>query len=189
MAFIVPILSLWLPILLSAVVVFILSSLMHMVLRYHTKDFRKVPDEDALADVLRKINVPAGSYMLPYATSMQEMKSEDFKERVKRGPRAVMTIMPGGSVSMTGQLVQWFLYAVVIGIFSAYVAGRAVPEGAGFLSVFRFVGVTAFCCYVVADWPASIWYRRSWGTTLRNTIDGLVYALFTAAIFGWLWPY
>jgi hypothetical protein len=34
----------------------------------------------------------------------------------------------------------------------------------------------------------SIWYHRSWGTTLRYTVDGLVYALLTAGIFGWLWP-
>lgn len=188
MAFIVPILWLWLPILLSAVLVFILSSLIHMVLGYHTKDFRKVPDEDALADMLRKSGVPAGSYMLPYATGREEMKSAAFRERVKKGPRAVMTIMPGGDMSMTPQLIQWFVYSVVIGIFAAYVAGRALPEGAGYLSVFRFVGVTAFCCYVVADWPASIWYKRSWGTTVRNTFDGLVYALFTAGVFGWLWP-
>lgn len=188
MTSIVPILSLWLPILLSAVVVFILSTLIHMVLRYHTKDFRRIPDEDAFNDALRKFNVPAGAYMVPYATSMEEMRSEAFKEKVKKGPRAVMTIMPGGDMSMTSQLIQWFVYSVVIGVFAAYVAGRALPEGAGYLSVFRFVGVTAFCCYVVADWPASIWYRRSWGTTLRNTFDGLIYALFTAGVFGWLWP-
>lgn len=185
---IVPILSLWLPILLSAVVVFLLSSLIHMVLGYHANDFRKVPDEESFADALRKFNLPAGEYMLPCAKSAEEMKSAEFKAKLEKGPRAIFTIRPGGPVSMKNELILWFVYSVVIGIFAAYVAGRALPEGAPYLSVFRFVGVTAFCCYAVAGWQASIWYKRPWGTTLRTTFDGLVYALFTAGMFGWLWP-
>lgn len=183
----VSIAALWLPILLSAVVVFFLSSLIHMVLGYHSKDFRKFKEEDAVADAIRKLDIPPGDYMLPYATSMHEMKSAAFQERFKRGPRLMMTVF-GGSTSMTGQLAQWFIYSVVVGAFAAYIAGRALPAGAEYLSVFRFVGATAFFCYTVAAWPASIWYKRPWSVTLRNTFDGLVYALFTAGVFGWLWP-
>ncbi len=36
----VSIVSLWLPILLSAIVVFILSSVLHMVFTYHNSDFK-----------------------------------------------------------------------------------------------------------------------------------------------------
>ena len=54
--------------------------------------------------------------------------------------------------------------------------------------MFRFVGVTAFLAYAAALWPMSIWYRRSWLTTFKGTVDGLVYALLTAGTFGWLWP-
>jgi hypothetical protein len=159
-----------------------------MVLGYHKNDFRKLPDEKAVADALRTLNIPAGEYCLPYVSSSKEMKSPEFQEKFKKGPRALLTIWPGGSMSMTRELIQWFLYSVIVGIFAAYVAGRALQEGAQYLSVFRFVGVTAFCCYTIAGWQASIWYKRSWGTTLRNTFDGLVYALFTAGVFGWLWP-
>ncbi len=187
MAF-VPILSLWLPILLSAVIVFVLSSLIHMVLGYHKNDFRKIPDEDAFAEALRKLNIPSGTYMMPYATSSKEMKSPEFAERVKKGPRAVMTLFAGRSMSMTNELIQWFIYLVVVGIFAAYVSGRALGEGAPYLSVFRFVGVTAFCCYSFAGWQETIWYKRPVAVALRNTFDGLVYALFTAGVFGWLWP-
>jgi hypothetical protein len=188
MTAIVPILSLWLPVLLSAVVVFLLSTLIHMVLGYHKNDFRKIPDENAFADALRKFNIPPGDYMLPYVTSSKDFKSPEFKEKVTKGPRAVMTIMPGRSLSMTNELLQWFVYLVIVGVFTAYVAGRALPEGAGYLSVFRFAGVTAFCCHAIAGWQASIWYKRPWSVTFRNTVDGLVYALFTAGVFGWLWP-
>jgi Flp pilus assembly protein TadB len=180
--------SLWLPIVVSAVFVFLVSSLIHMVLGYHSNDFRKLPDEDAAADALRNLNAAPGEYLLPYPTSMKEMKSPEFQERVKRGPRAMLTLWPGGAPSMAGNLVQWFLYSIVIGIFAAYVAGRALGPGAHYLAVFRFAGVTAFACYTIAGWQASIWYKRSWSTTLKNTFDGLVYGLLTGGTFGWLWP-
>jgi hypothetical protein len=184
----VSIVSLWLPILLSAVLVFVVSALIHMVFRYHANDFRKLPQEDAVAEALRKLSIPPGEYMMPHAASPKEMNSPEFQEKVKRGPGAILTIWPGGRTSMVTNLVQWFVYAVMIGIFAAYVAGRALGPGAHYLAVFRFVGVTAFACYAIAGWQNSIWFRRSWSTTLKNTFDGLVYALLTAGTFGCLWP-
>ena len=38
--------ALWLPILLSAVIVFVASSIIHMVLPVHRGDYRKLPEED-----------------------------------------------------------------------------------------------------------------------------------------------
>jgi len=184
----VPILALWLPILLSAVFVFVVSSLIHMVLGYHANDYRKLPDEDGVMDALRKLNIPAGQYHMPHPSNMKEMKSPEFKEKVKKGPGAMLTIWPGGPVAMGGFLAQWFVYSVVVGIFAAYVAGRALPEGARYLAVFRFAGVTSFASYVIAGWQESIWYKRSWTVALKNTFDGLLYALITAGTFGWLWP-
>jgi hypothetical protein len=184
----VPILSLWLPILLSAVIVFVVSSLVHTVFRYHANDLRKLPDEDAFAEALRKLGIPRGEYILPRAASPKDMKSPEFQEKLKKGPGAILTIWPGGSPSMVTNLVQWFIYSLVVGIFAAYVAGRALGPGAPYLAVFRFAGVTAFACYAIAGWQDSIWFKRSWSTTLKNTFDGLVYALLTAGTFGWLWP-
>ena len=183
----VSIFSLWLPILLSSVFVFLASSLVHMMFRYHSNDFRKFPNEDAAAEALRKLNIPPGEYMLPHASNMKEMNSPEFQEKVKKGPGAILTIWPGGRPSMVTNLTQWFLYSIVVGIFAAYVAGRALGPGAHYLAVFRFVGVTAFVSYTLAGWQASIWYKRSWVTTLKNTFDGLLYALLTAGTFGWLW--
>jgi hypothetical protein len=184
----VPILSLWLPILLSAVFVFIISSLIHMVIGYHANDYRKLPDEDGFLDALRKFNIPPGQYHLPHPSSAKEMKSPEFQEKVKKNPGAMLTIWKGEEVTMGGFLTQWFVYCVIVGIFAAYVAGRALPEGAGYLAVFRFAGVTALTCYGIAGWQELIWYRRPWSMTLKNTLDGLLYALITAGTFGWLWP-
>ena len=180
--------SLWLPILLSAVVVFVLSSLIHTVLGYHANDLRKLPDEDAVANALRQWNIPAGEYLLPRPGSMKEMKTAEFQEKVKRGPGALLTVWGGGRPSMAANLVQWFIYSLVVSIFAAYITSRALQSGAPYLSVFRFAGATALCCYAFGGWQDSIWFKRAWSTSLKNTLDGLIYALFTAGMFGWLWP-
>ena len=119
---------------------------------------------------------------------MKEMRTPEFAEKRNKGPVMVMTVMPSGPISMTGNLFQWFIYIVVVSFFAAYVAGHALPVGAPYAQVFRFAGVTAFVGYALALWQMSIWYRRAWGTTVRTTIDGLIYALLTGGTFGWLWP-
>ena len=180
--------ALWLPILLSSVIVFVVSSVIHMALPWHKNDYRKVPNEDKLRDALRPLAVPPGDYMVPRPSNMQEMRSPEFLEKMKKGPVMMLTVIPNGPPSMGKPLVLWFLYCAVVGLFAAYVAGRALPVGAPYLRVFQLVGATAFIAYSAALWPTSIWYHRAWGTTIKSTIDGLIYALLTAGTFGWLWP-
>jgi hypothetical protein len=180
--------ALWLPILLSATIVFIMSSIIHMVLPWHKSDYPKMPNEDKVMDALRPFAIPPGDYMVPRPSNTQEMKSPEFLERMKRGPVMVLTVMPNGPMSMGRNFVLWFLYAIGVGILAGYVAGRALPVGAAYLHVFRFVGATAFIGYSVALWQLSIWYRRAWSITIKATVDGLIYALLTAGTFGWLWP-
>ena len=184
----VPIHALWLPILLSAVIVFVASSIIHMVLRWHRGDYSRVPNEDKLMEALRPLAIPPGDYMIPRPQSMAEMKSPEFADKVKRGPVMVVTFLPNQPMQMGTNLALWFLYSIVIGIFAAYIAGRALAPGAHYLRVFRFAGATAFIGYSAALWQMSIWYRRAWSTTIKSTIDGLIYALLTAGTFGWLWP-
>jgi len=180
--------ALWLPILLSAVFVFMASSLIHMVLPWHKSDYPKLPNEQKVMDALRPLALAPGDYMIPRPSSRQEMQSPEFAAKMKAGPVMVLTVMPNGAMSMGRNLGLWFLYCVAVGLFAAYVAGRAVPPGAVYLRVFRFAGATAFIGYAVALWQMSIWYRRAWSTTIKATVDGLIYALLTAGTFGWLWP-
>jgi len=184
----VPLMALWLPVLVAAGIVFVASSIMHMMLPYHHSDFRKLPSEDEVMAALRKFNIPPGDYMVPCAGSPKAMSSPEFIERMNQGPVATMTVMRSGRPSMGGSLVQWFLYCVVVGVFAAYIAGRALGPGAHYLAVFRFAGCTAFVGYSLALWQNSIWYKRRWAVTLKSTIDGLIYGLLTAGVFGWLWP-
>jgi len=184
----VSIVALWLPILLSGVFVFIVSSAIHMALGYHANDYRKFPNEDGVLDALRKLNIPPGQYMGPRPDSMNEMKSTEFKEKAKKGPNAILVLWSTRSVGMGPELAQWFMYGIVVSIFAAYIAGRALTSGAPYLSVFRFVGATAFMCYAVGGWQDTIWYKRPVSVSLKNTFDALLYALVTAGTFGWLWP-
>ncbi len=184
----VSIVSLWLPILLSAVVVFILSAIIHMLLKYHAGDYKKLPEESSIMDALRRFNIPPGDYMFPRPEDSKERTSKEFTDKFSKGPSGLVTILPAGPVNMGSNFVQWFLYCVIVGIFSAYIAGRALPRGADYLEVFRFAGATAFVGYSLALMQNSIWYRKSWGTTIRVMFDGLIFALFTGGVFGWLWP-
>jgi Flp pilus assembly protein TadB len=179
---------LWLPILLSAVIIFAMSSVIHMFTPWHKGDYATIPNEDRVMDALRPFNIPPGDYMFPRPASMADMRSPEFTAKRNKGPVMIVTVLPSGSAGMGKELVLWFLFSVVVGVFAAYVAGRALGAGAEYLRVFQLVGATVFIGYSLALWPLAIWYHRSLGTTIRSTVDGLLYALLTAGTFGWLWP-
>ena len=184
----VPLISLWLPILLSAVFVFVVSSIIHMLLPYHRNDFGKIPSEDGVMEALGKFGIPPGDYVIPHAGNPKAMGSPEFIEKVNKGPVAFMTVMKTGHPSMAGSLVLWFLYSIVVAIFAAYITGRTQGPGTDYLTVFRFAGCTAFAGFALALLQNSIWYKRKWSTTFKSMFDGLLYALVTAGTFGWLWP-
>jgi len=180
--------SLWLPMLVSAVVVFLASWIIHVVLPWHRGDYPPLPKENEVMEALRPFSIAPGDYMVPRAGGMAEMKTPQFQEKLKKGPVMVVTVMPNGPFSMGKPLALWFVYSLVVGFFAAYVACSTVPSAAPYLKVFRITGTVAFVGYALALWQMSIWYQRSWGTTIRSTIDGLIYGALTAGVFGWLWP-
>ncbi|HEX4599099.1 MAG TPA: hypothetical protein VH278_15000 [Burkholderiaceae bacterium] len=180
--------ALWLPIVLSAVLVFLASWILHVALPWHRGDYRKLTQEDPFMDAVRPLAIEPGDYMVPLASGMADMKNPQFVDKLKKGPVMVMTVMPNGPFSMGSSLALWFVYSLVVGLFAAYVACGTLPQGAPYLKVFRITGTVAFVGYALALWQMSIWYRRSWGTTIRTTIDGLLYGLLSAGCFGWLWP-
>lgn len=184
----IPLTDLWLPILLSTVIVFFASALMHMVLTYHKSDYRQLPDEDRVTDAIRNAGVTRGpAYFFPYC-SFKDLKSPPVIEKFNRGPVGMLTVLPSGPPAMGKNLTQWFVYCLVISIFAAYLFGRLLAPGTDFLQVFRVVGTVAWLGYGAAHTQESIWNGRSWMVTFKHLFDGLIYALLTAAIFGWLWP-
>jgi hypothetical protein len=184
----VSLVSLWLPILLGAVFVFVMSSIIHMFLGYHAGDWRPLPKEDEVMAALRGFDIPPGDYLMPRAGSAAAMKDPAFKAKVAAGPVAIMTIRPKGEMSMAGPMVQWFLYSIVINLIAAHITVHALGAGAHYRTVFRFIGETTFLGYALALPQFSIWYWRNWRTTLLSMFDALIYAALTAGTFGWLWP-
>jgi hypothetical protein len=184
----VTVVSLWMPVLISAVLVFLASWLVHMLLKYHKNDFKKMPNEDAVMDALRKFNIPQGEYCVPRADSMKAMKEPAFIDKLNKGPVFLITIMPNGPFKMGKSLSLWFVYCLVVSVFAAYVTGRAIPAGSEYLTAFRFAGTVAFAGYTLALWQDVIWYYRTPSTAIKHTIDGLIYGCVTGGVFGWLWP-
>ena len=110
-----------------------------------------------------------------------------FVEKLTRGPVLIMTVLRNGPMSMSRPLVQWFIFTVAVSVLTAYLAAATLPADAPYLAVFRVAGTAAFIAYAAAAWPESIWYHRPWSTTLKFTLDGLIYGLLTGGAFGWLW--
>ena len=183
--------SLWLPILLSAVAVFILSSLVHMALKYHNSDFARLPNEDEILTALGKYEIPAGEYMFPHmsgGSGGNPMKDPVLLEKWNRGPNGIVSVMPKGMRRLSGFLVQWFLFSLVVSLFAAYLASRALAPDARTAEVFRFTATIGFLGYGLALVHDSIWYARKWSTTFKNLLDAVMYGAVTAAVFVWLWP-
>ncbi|MGO9404125.1 MAG: hypothetical protein ACLPVW_11715 [Terriglobales bacterium] len=179
--------ALWLPILLSAVIVFVASSVIHMVLPFHRNDYSQLPDEDKILAVLRASPLKRGLYVFPYCTH-RDMKSPALLEKQKQGPVGFMTILPSGPPVLAKFLIQWLVYCLVIAFFVAYLAAHTVAFGAHYLAVFRVVGTAAFLAYGLAHLSNGIWKGQKWSVTIKEVLDGLVYSLLTAGTFGWLWP-
>jgi hypothetical protein len=181
--------ALWLPVLLSSVIVFFASALIHMVFQFwHRGDYPKMPQEDRVMELLRPVAIPPGDYMVPGCAGSEEMRTPEFKDKLRKGPVMVVTVMPNGPYGVGKSLALWFLYLLVVTHLAGYVACHALPIGARYTAVFRIVGVTSFLGYSAALWQMSIWLQRSWCTTAKATLDGLLYAALTAGTFGWLWP-
>jgi hypothetical protein len=180
--------ALWLPILLSALLVFIASSIIHMAPLWHRSELPAPAEADRLQDALRPFGLTPGEYMLPRPANMKDCNAPAFVEKLSRGPVLIMTVMQNGPLSMSRPLVHWFLFVVVVSMATAYLAGATLAAGASYLAVFRVAGTTAFLAYAAGVWPQSIWYHRPWRTTLKFTLDGLIYGLLTGGVFGWLWP-
>ena len=176
--------SLWLPIVLSSVVLFFLSFLAWMVLPHHKPDWRGLPEENSFGTALSSLNLPPGNYAFPYCETTAEMKSEAFLERQKQGPNGTLQLWDG-PCNMGANLVCQFLFFLATSFCLAYLATLGLQAGADFMTVFRFVGTAGILTYTAAAVPGSIWFKMRLPGYI---IDGLMYGLATGAIFAIFWP-
>ena len=182
-----PLSALWLPIVLSAVIVFVASSIMHMLLPYHHGDYKQLPDEDNARAALRTSALKRGLYVFPFATH-RDMKSPTLIEKYNQGPVGMMIVFPNGQPFIPKVLGLWFGYCFIIAFFVAYLAAHTIAPGMYYLAVFRIVGTAGFLAFGLGPLANVIWKGYPWGFVLKEVIDGLIYGLLMAGTFGWLWP-
>lgn len=179
--------QLWIPIVVSAVLVFVASSLIHMVLKWHNSDYRKLANEDAVRAAIRASSPVPGQYVIPHCADMKDMKSPELQQKFLEGPVGFLTLRQSGPPSMGAPLGQWFVFTLVISAIAAYIAAKTLPAGASFLQVCRVVGTVSFLAYAGGSVQAGIWMGKPWPSVAKDLLDGAIYAVVTAAAFGWLW--
>jgi hypothetical protein len=182
----VPLAALWLPILLSGIAVFFVSSLIWTVIQYHSADWRKLPDEDDARSALRGTAV--GQYSLPHVADNAARASEEWQSKYREGPVAMITIMPHGDLKMGKQLGLWLAWCILVSLFVAYVAGTTLPAGTDYLKVFQVTSTTGLLAYGGGAGMNMVWFGATAGRTARDLLDAVIYGLVTAGFFGWLWP-
>ncbi len=180
--------ALWLPILVSTVLVFVASSLVWMVLPHHRSDVKGLADEAAVMEAIGHQALAPGLYNFPHAATPKDMQHPEFQDKMAKGPVGMISVWPKGPINMGKSMGQWVTYVLVISIVVAYVTGRTLGAGASFPAVFRLSGTVASLAYASAIVPSAIWWGRPWSVTWKEVADGIVYGLLTGASFGWLFP-
>jgi hypothetical protein len=182
----VSIASLWLPILLTAVAVFIASSVIWMATPLHKKDWSKLPDEGAFKALVKSQALRGGLYMFPHCAH-GDMKSPEAQARMKEGPWGTLTVI-GTMPTMGRALGLWFVHLVIVAVFIAYVGSLSLGAGEPAMHVFRITSAMAWIAYAGGALPSVGWEGKPWSFALKQVFDGLIYALIAGAIFAWLWP-
>lgn len=184
----VSLMSLWMPIVVSTVALFVMSFLVWAVLPHHRSDFKGMPDEEATRRVLDQQDLNRGVYHVPHVTSQAEMRDPEVVRKFEEGPRAFVTVLPTGMPGMGPQMVQQILFFLLTLVAVAYVAGRTIGPGADDVLVFRMVATTAWLAYGAAAVPEAVWFGKPWSHVFKHLADALVYGCIAGAVFAWLWP-
>lgn len=180
--------SLWLPVLVSGLVVWIASAIVWMVLPHHRSDFKSLKDEPSVADALRKQGLAPGHYRVPYCSDMKTMKDPAFLKKLEDGPVALIVLTKPGPPAMGKSLVLYLGFNVLLSFVVAYIARHTLQASSSGAEVFRLTGTVAIASYSFGVIPESIWMGRPWPNTIKSVIDAVAYGVLTGAVFMLLWP-
>lgn len=181
--------QLWIPILGSAIAVFVLSSLIHMVIKWHNADYRQFANEDAVRAAIQTANPAPGQYLLPHCPSSRDLQTPEFRQKFIDGPVGFVMLRAHGAPGMGPMLGLWLAFLVAVGVFAAYLGSRTLPADAAGMAVFRLVATVAFLAYAGGAVPNGIWMGKPWRSVAKDLLDGLIYASATGAVFASLWPH
>lgn len=169
-----PFAQLWLPALASAALVFVASSVIHMLLKWHNSEYRSFSDEEGVRAALRA-DAP-GQYVVPYIGDMKRMKEPQVQRKLEEGPVAFVTLRRAGSFNMGAPLALWFAYtAAVSAIAGGVTLGLPAPTG-----------VVAFLAYAGGAIQQGIWMGKPWSSVAKEVLDAAIYGALTGMAFAWL---
>ena len=180
--------SLWLPIIVASVGVFIASSLVHMVIKWHNADYFGFSNEDDVRAAVAKTAPKPGQYVVPYCSDMKQMQEPAMQKKLAEGPVAFVFVRPNGMTPMGLLLGQWFALCVVISVAIGWLCSVTAPLGAAG-TVRGVAAMAAFFAYGAGWAIAAIWDGRTWASALKHIADAAIYAAVTAASFSLLWPH
>jgi hypothetical protein len=180
--------SLWLPILLGAVFVFVASSFVHMVFKWHNADYRKLPNEDEVRAAVRKGGATPGQYSMPHCLGPKDAQNPEVQAKFREGPVAMLWLLPNGMPGMGRMLGQWFALNLLVSVLVAYVAANTLVNGAAPMHVLRVTASIGFLAYATGSISDGIWFGKPWAAVGKDLLDALIYGFAGGAAFAWLWP-
>ena len=180
--------QLWLAILVTGILCWLASSLIHMLLKYHNADYSQLANEAEVSAALGAKRPHPALYNLPYCIDMKEMGEESMQKKYADGPVAMISVLPNGMPPMGKLLGLQLLFFIVSSALIAYLATLVAPAGSEYMTVFRFVFIVSFLAYGWAQVPNSIWMGQPWSNCFRYFLDALIYAGVSAGCLAWLWP-
>lgn len=178
--------ALWLPILVSAVFVFIASSILHMALPFwHRREYRNVEDDRPFVDGTSSL--APGMYMFP--TMRWNSMTPEQKAEWAKGPVGLMYVRRAASISMGRTMALHFLNCLLGALLAGYAASIAAGPGAEYLHVHRAAGTAGMLFWAFGtNFSDAIWYGKPWSSALKHMVDGVIYGFVIGGTFGWLWP-
>jgi hypothetical protein len=180
--------SLWLPVVVAAAAVWIVSAILHMVLRYHRTDYKSLSDEASVGPALRQAATTPGVYVIPYTPDPSQMKDPAVRKKYEDGPVALITVLRNGPPNLGKHLLQWLLFCFLVSFVAAYVARHTLSPGSAGLEVMRITGTAAFLGYGFGYFQDSIWKGIPWINSIKGIVDAAIYALVTGLVFRCFWP-
>ena len=181
--------QLWMPVLVTAVGVFVASSLIHMVFKWHNSDYKKLANEDEVMAALRAGSAGRGLYVMPHCMDMKQMQDEAMQKKYRDGPVGFITLVRCvGTPNMAPQLIKWFVYTLAVAAIAGHIAVHTYGLNADPHRAAHLVGLISFLTYAGGSVQAGIWMGKPWISVVKELLDSFIYGTVSALIFMWLWP-
>lgn len=184
----VSLVQLWLPILLGAVFVFVASSFVHLVFKWHQRDYWKLSNEDEVRATVRQGAAVPGQYSVPHCFGPSDAQKPEIQQKFAEGPVMVMWVLASGMPAMGKMLGQWFALSLAVAFLTAYIAAHSLAPGAAPGLVLRVTASIAFLAYATGSVSDGIWMGKPWAAVGKDLLDALIYGFASGAAFAWLWP-